>query len=59
MKRYTINPPKGEFTQKDIDFQKFLEILKQYLGKYPDEDFFNATMSLTCKDYRLHYLKSQ
>lgn len=59
MKRYTINPPKGEFTQQDIDFQKFLEILKKYIGRYPDEEFFNATMSLTCKDYRLHYLKSK
>ncbi len=59
MKKYILNPKKGKYTQQDIDFQKFLEILKQYLGKYPDEDFFNATMSLTCKDYRLHYLKSQ
>lgn len=59
MKKYILNPKNGKYTQQDIDFQKFLEILKKYIGRYPDEEFFNATMSLTCKDYRLHYLKSK
>jgi hypothetical protein len=59
MKKYIINPPKKETTKQDYDFQKFLAILKQYLGKHVDNDFFDAIMSLECKDYRLHHLKSR
>lgn len=59
MKKYILNPPKREFAQQDLDFQKFFEILKHYLGKNVDEEFFNAIMPLNCEDYRLHHFKSR